>query len=167
MDDVVKKTTLRMIPYGIYILTAKSDNGEIAASTVNWVTQTSFDPPLLVVGVKVGSNSLASIKSGQKFALNMLDKTQAGLAFTFFKPAVLEGGKLNGEAYHNGENGLPIIDSAPAAVECKVIDIIEQGDHHIVVGEVISAEASRVIDGRPDEAILEMKNLGENVFYGG
>jgi flavin reductase (DIM6/NTAB) family NADH-FMN oxidoreductase RutF len=36
-----KKTVLRMIPYGIYILTADDAKGNIAAAAVNWVTQTS------------------------------------------------------------------------------------------------------------------------------
>ena len=33
-----KKTVLRMIPYGIYVLTADDAKGNLAASTVNWVT---------------------------------------------------------------------------------------------------------------------------------
>ncbi len=35
MDADAKKTALRMIPYGLYVLTAEKD-GEIAAATVNW-----------------------------------------------------------------------------------------------------------------------------------
>ena len=59
------------------------------------------------------------------------------------------------------------IDAAPAAVECRVTGIVEQGDHHIVVGEVVEAHLPKPISGRPDVAILEMKDLGDNVFYGG
>ena len=42
MDATVKKTTLRMIPYGLYVLTAESADGRVAAATINFVTQTSF-----------------------------------------------------------------------------------------------------------------------------
>ena len=45
--------------------------------------------------------------------------------------------------------------------------IVEQGDHHIVVGEVVEAHLNTPPAGRPDAAILEMKDLGDNVFYGG
>jgi len=55
MDAGMKKTALRMIPYGLYVLTAENKNGEITAAAVNWVTQASFEPPLLVVGVKADS----------------------------------------------------------------------------------------------------------------
>ncbi len=62
MDPNVKKTALRMIPYGIYVLTAEKADGTVAAATVNWVTQTSFNPPLIVVGLKVDSGAYALIK---------------------------------------------------------------------------------------------------------
>jgi flavin reductase (DIM6/NTAB) family NADH-FMN oxidoreductase RutF len=97
----------------------------------------------------------------------MLGKEHKRLAFTFFKPAQLADGKLSGQAIHRGVNGAPILDAALAAVECKVTGIVEQGDHHIVVGEVTEAHVPQPIAGRPDAAILEMKDLGDNVFYGG
>ena len=52
-------------------------------------------------------------------------------------------------------------------MECTVTTIVEQGDHHIVVAEVTEAHLAKPPAGRPDAAILEMKDLGDNVFYGG
>lgn len=167
MNLDAKKTTLRMIPYGIYVLTAKAGEGTVAASTVNWVTQSAFSPPLVVVGVKADSGTYALLKSTGIFTLNMLGKDAKGLAFTFFKPAVFDGSKLSGQSFHNGHNGLPILDAAIGALECKVAAIIEQGDHHTVVGEVTEAHLPNPVAGRPDAAILKMKDLGDTVFYGG
>lgn len=167
MEEATRKTALRAIPYGIYVLTAKAADGTLAAATVNWVTQTAFSPPLVAVGVKTDSGSYAAIKETGQFALNMLGKGQQGAAFAFFKPAKVEDGKLSGEAFHPGDNGAPIIDSAMAAVECKVVQIVEVGDHHTVIGEVTQAHVHQQPEGRPDAAILEMKDLGDNVFYGG
>src|SRR5665213_3385690 len=167
MNADAKKTALRMIPYGIYVLTADDGKGGLAAATVNWVTQTAFAPPLVVVGVKTDSGAYGIVKSTQNFTLNMLGKAHKGLAFTFFKPAAVDGDKISGQSFHKGSNGAPILDAALAAVECKVTSIVEQGDHHIVVAEVTEAHLPNPIEGRPDVAILEMKDLGENVFYGG
>ena len=64
-------------------------------------------------------------------------------------------------------NGAPILTEAPGALECKVTSIVEQGDHHVVVAEVTEAHLMKPMAGRPDAAILEMKDLGDNVFYGG
>lgn len=167
MNADAKKVALRMIPYGIYVLTADDGKGGVAAATVNWVTQTAFAPPLVVVGVKADSGACALVKATKTFALNMLGKDQKGLAFTFFKPAQVADGKVSGQDYRRGVSGAPLLASAPAAIECKVTAIVEQGDHHIVVGEVIEAHLAKPLSGRPDAAILEMKDLGDNVFYGG
>jgi len=167
MNADAKKAVLRMIPYGIYVLTADDGKGNIAAATVNWVTQSAFAPPLVVVGVKTDSGAYATVKAAQTFALNMLGKEHKGLAFTFFKPVNVSDGKLSGQSYRKGTTGAPLLTDAPGAVECRVVSIVEHGDHHIVVGEVVEAHLNRPPAGRPDAAILEMKDLGDNVFYGG
>jgi flavin reductase (DIM6/NTAB) family NADH-FMN oxidoreductase RutF len=149
------------------VLTADDGSGDVAAATVNWVTQTAFNPPLVVVGVKTDGAACSIVKNTKSFVLNMLGKEHKGMAFTLFKPAQLADGKLSGQAIHKAGNGAPILDAALAAVECKVTSIVEQGDHHVVIGEVTEAHVPNSIAGRPDAAILEMKDLGENVFYGG
>lgn len=168
MDNDVKKTALRMIPYGLYVLTAQSQDGaRVAAATVNWVTQTSFNPPLLVVGVKADSAAYQVVKEAKSFALNMLGTGQGKLAFGFFKPAEKSGNTISGEPFRTGKTGAPILENTPATVECNVVEIVARGDHHIVVGEVVDAHVARPLQGRPDEAVLHMKELGPNVFYGG
>src|SRR4029079_9484071 len=99
MDDAAKKTALRMIPYGIYVLTAKNGAGDIAAATVNWVTQTAFAPPLVVVGVKSDSGAYSILRAAGHFALNMRGKAQQKTAFAFFKPAQVEGSSISGEPF--------------------------------------------------------------------
>lgn len=167
MNADAKKIALRMIPYGIYVLTADDGKGNVAAATVNWVTQTSFAPPLVAVAVKADSGAYATVKAAGAFALNMLGKDHKGLAFTFFKPAQVADGTLSGQPYKKGASGAPLLANAPAAVECKVKQIVAEGDHHIVVAEVTEAHVNTPPAGRPDAAILEMKDLGDTVFYGG
>jgi flavin reductase (DIM6/NTAB) family NADH-FMN oxidoreductase RutF len=167
MNADAKKTALRMIPYGIYVLTADDGKGNVTAATVNWVTQTSFAPPLVAVAVKADSGTYQVVKAAGVFALNMLGKDHKGLAFTFFKPVAVADGMLSGQPYTKGASGAPLLTAAPAAVECTVKEIVAQGDHHVVIAEVIEAHLTTPPTGRPDAAILEMKDLGENVFYGG
>jgi flavin reductase (DIM6/NTAB) family NADH-FMN oxidoreductase RutF len=167
MDPNAKKTALRMIPYGLFVLTAKSKDGRIAAATVNWVTQASFAPPLVAVGVKTDSGAHAIIKESGAFALNVLGKGQQAAAFAFFKPANHEGDRINGEPFRSGATGAPILTALPAFVECKLVDTLEEGDHSIFVGEVVEAGVSAEIGGRPDDATLWLKDLGEKIFYGG
>ena len=167
MDPNVKKTTLRMIPYGLYVLTAAHKDGRISAGTVNFVTQASFEPPLVVVGVKTDSAGHALIKETKAFALNVLGKGQQALAFTFFKPAERQGATISGEAFKAGTTGAPILASTPAYVECRLVETVEKGDHSVFVGEVVEAGVATEPSGRADDATLWLKELGDKVFYGG
>ena len=114
------------------------------------------------------SGAHAVIKQERTFALNVLGKGQGDVAYKFFKPATREGDKISGEPVRKGAaTGQPILVNAPASIECKVADIVERGDHHIVIGEVVEANVAKPPEGRADDAILWMKDLGEKVFYGG
>jgi flavin reductase (DIM6/NTAB) family NADH-FMN oxidoreductase RutF len=167
MDANHKKTALRMIPYGLYVLTAQGKDGSRTAATVNWVTQASFEPPLVVVGVKADSNAKTVIGSSGNFALNFLGKGQQGIAYGFFKSVESDDRQIGGQPYRPGSTGSPILEATAAFVECRVVETIERGDHAIVVGEVVDAGVSTEPEGRPDDAVLWMKELGERVFYGG
>jgi flavin reductase (DIM6/NTAB) family NADH-FMN oxidoreductase RutF len=167
MDQNMKKTVLRMIPYGLYVLTAKGKDDAVAAATVNWVTQASFAPPLVVVGVKTDSHSHPLIKESKAFALNVLGKDQGPMAFTFFKPAVRDGQTISGEPFRWGVTGAPVLERTPAAIECRLVDSVERGDHSIFVGEVVEVSLAKQPEGRADDATLWLKDLGPNIFYGG
>ena len=167
MDANAKKTALRMIPYGLYVLTAQDGDGAVAAATVNWVTQASFQPPLVAVGVKADSGAHAVIKAAGSFALNILGKGQQAAAFAFFKPATFADGKISGEAFRAGETGSPILATTPAFVDCKLVHTYESGDHSVFVGEVVDAGVAKEPEGRADDATLWLKDLGEKTFYGG
>jgi flavin reductase (DIM6/NTAB) family NADH-FMN oxidoreductase RutF len=167
VDQEAKKTALRMIPYGLYVLTTGSESGPAAASTVNWVTQASFEPPLVVVGVRADSTGHQIIKETQAFVLNVLGKGQQDIAVKFFKPAVLEGGTIGGEPFRTGETGAPILENTPAYAECRLVGSVEKGDHSVFVAEVVGAGVSNPPEGRADDATLWLKDLGEKTFYGG
>ena len=167
MDAQIKKTTLRMIPYGLYVLTSESPSGRVAAATVNWVTQASFEPPLIAVGVKKDSSAHEIIKESRAFALNVLGKGQQALAFKFFKALTREGDTIGGEKFARGASGAPVLASTIAAIECKLVETIERGDHSIFLGEVIEARINTAPTGRADDATLVLRDLGENTFYGG
>jgi len=167
MDAATKKTALRMIPYGLYVLTSEGADGRFAAATVNWVTQASFEPPLVVVGVKTDSNAFPVIKDSGAFALNVLGKGQQALAFAFFKSVAPEGDTIAGQRFRRGITGAPLLESTPAFVECRLLDTIERGDHAVMVGEVVDAGVRTPPEGRPDDAVLWLKDLGEKTFYGG
>lgn len=156
--EAAKKSTLLMIPYGLYVLTVK-DGDDIAAGTINWVTQTSFKPPLIAMGVKTDSSVYSLLKSKGEFALSFLESGQKDTAFAFFKPTVVEGTKISGHEYETADTGAPILVSAPNWVEGRVVGEVAVGDHACVVAEVTNAGARR------EAKLLTLEEVG--VKYGG
>src|ERR1700690_4662632 len=95
MDPNTRKKVLRLIPYGLYVATSRA--GEMfGAGTINWVTQSSFAPPLVVAAIKVDSSLNEVISASRVFALHVLGKNQKDIATAFFKGAQPEADKLNG-----------------------------------------------------------------------
>ena len=158
MDDQAKKTALRMIPYGLQVL-GVSDGSQMDVASINWTTQVSFQPPLVVVGVKKDSKPFGILKTGRKFALSFLESGQRDLAFAFFKSVQPVDGKFGDYAYETAETGCPIISDAAAWVEAEVVSIDETGDHAAVIGKVVNAGVKR--QSKP----LTLAELGVN--YGG
>jgi len=166
MNEDARKTALRMIPYGLFVLTAKDSQGRFAAASMNWVTQASFDPPQVVVCIKKSSTTHQVVEQAGKFALNVLGKSQADLAFQFFKHVEEQDGKLGGVPYHlQGE--VPVLSSVPAYLICQVSSVTGEGDHSVLLGTVIDAGLQASVEGRPDEATLWLRDLEGNLFYGG
>ncbi len=161
MDEDAKKTALRMIPYGMYVLTSKSQDGqEVSAATVNWLTQTSFAPPLVAVGVKGDSTAHAHITDTGVFAVNVIGKDQLDTAFTFFKSLDREGDSIGGQAFVAGpETGCALLTNSPAWWECKVVSQLDQGDHTLFLGEVLEAGT------RAEDQTILMRD--HNLNYGG
>ncbi len=157
MDEQSRKTALRMLSYGVYILTSKFEDNYCAA-TVTWVSQASFDPPLISVCLKRDSASYAVVKERGEFLLHLLGQDQKDLAVSFFKPSILDNGLINGQKYQLKDD-FPLLMAVPSYIKCRVLDILEKGDHPLFLAEVIDA----VINEEPNP--LELRKTGWS--YGG
>jgi flavin reductase (DIM6/NTAB) family NADH-FMN oxidoreductase RutF len=159
MDLQAKKIALRKIPHGVYVVGVKQDS-QLNAFTATWLTQVSFTPPLVAVGIKKDSHSLAMIKHDRVFSVHLLGKDQKAIAEHFVKPAAVVGEKLKDVRYHLGKTGAPVLEEAIAYVECELREIAnEQGDHAVVIGEVVEAGV------RHDVPALTLMDTGWH--YGG
>ncbi len=159
MDPQAKKTALRKIPHGVFVVGVKQDS-QRNAFTATWLTQVSFTPPLVAVGIRKDSRSLEMIRQDRVFSVNVLGKDQKPIAEHFVKPAGAVGEKLKEVSYSSGKTGAPILDQAIAYFECELREIAnEHGDHAVVIGEVVEAGV------RKDEPALTLMDTGWH--YGG
>ena len=159
MDAQAKKTILRKMPHGVYIVGVRN-GAEVNAFTGTWLTQVSFTPPLVALGVKKDSHSFEMIKQARVFSINFLKKDQKAVAEHFVKPATVVGEKLKEVRYRIGTTGSPILEESLGFIECEVREIAnEKGDHAVIIGEVVEAGV------HTDEPALTLMDTGWH--YGG
>ncbi len=142
LDANAKKVLLRKIPHGVFIC-GVAEGDDVNGFTASWVTQGSFEPPLVVMAVRADSTSNGMIQRTGRFALNVLAADQKDLAAVFFKPQKAVGGRFDAAPYHLGELGLPLLDDALGGVECELVGQVAHGDHTVFVGEVKNAVLHR------------------------
>ncbi|HEX7253619.1 MAG TPA: flavin reductase family protein [Thermoanaerobaculia bacterium] len=139
MDEEIKRRVLRKLPYGMYIMTAAA-GGQVAASTLTWLSQCSFRPPLVMVGIQKASQMHAIVEAAGSLAVNILGDGQEKIAETFFRPVPVEGNRLGAFAFEAGPvTGAPLLLDLPAWFEARVTDSVARGDHTVFVAQVVNA----------------------------
>ena len=155
MDPAIKKQALRLFTYGLYAVSC-TDEGTVNCFTANWLTQVSFEPPLIALSVENNSKSLPMIQHSQKCTINVFNSGEEGrkLAGALGKSALRDPQKLQGIAYTLGANGCPILRDALGWVACEVRNSIPAGDSTLLLAEVV--DAGMLNEGQP----LTMAEVG-------
>src|SRR5260370_8678566 len=131
LDQVLKKQVVRTFTYGLYAVSCANE-GEMNMFTANWLTQVSFDPPLLAVSVENASKSLPMILNSRKFTVNVLRSGERELAGKLGKSAIKHPDKLTDVVFDSDANGCPILHNALAWVALYVRHPAEPGDSTII-----------------------------------
>ena len=140
MTDYPISKVLRMMPYGFYAISSRAGE-EVNIMVANWLTQASFEPQLVVLGLQKTSHTHGLIEQGQVFAVNLFRKEDQEAIKPFTKSRAKNRDKVQDAKFSPGpETGSPILDAAAAYFECKVVAKFETGgDHDIILGEVVGA----------------------------
>ena len=158
MDEKAKQQALRLVPYGLYVLIARDEEG-LNAATVSWLSQASFEPPRLIIGLRNETGIWHRVQAAGAFAVNVLGTGQKALAQAFFRHVEPEGDTLAGFKFHTGTTGAPILDDVPAYLECRVVQKLDAGDHTFFLSDIVEAGVQH------DLAALDLAETGWH--YGG
>jgi flavin reductase (DIM6/NTAB) family NADH-FMN oxidoreductase RutF len=120
------------------VATALDSTGAAHGLTVSSVASVSLDPPLLLFSIAHSSSSADLFKSVKSFGLNILRDDQREISDRFARKGHDRFGGLEWSA---GQTGVPLISGALAHIECSLFRRISAGDHDILIGEVVAADA--------------------------
>jgi len=140
VDSTAKSDLLHKLPYGLYVLTS-AEGDQRGGMLVTWVTQASFEPPLLAVAVQGSAHTTGIMKTSGTFALNFMADEQRKEAGAFGKKFAKVGDKFADFPIHTGAaTGSPILDDALGHLECRIVGWLPGGDHELALAEIVDAQ---------------------------
>ena len=142
-DKVGRDRALDQLPYGLYVVGSIGEQG-VSTILVNWVTQVSFNPPLVAVAIESDSKMKKSISGSGYFSLNVLPSGAADTARAFARDPRTTTGTGGGNLFTLSSHGVPFLNDALSCLECRVVDSLGTGDHVTFIGEVTQAMTHRV-----------------------
>ncbi len=162
--DKLRRRVMWTMPYGLYVMGSTDGDQRRNLMTVNWVTQVSFDPKLVGVGVERTAFTHELVEAGGCFSICLIAREDRAIVRKFTKPVEADPvtGTLAGFDVVAAVTGAPILAGAAAYLDCRVTQAVPTGGHTFFIGEVVDAAFGA---GGEQVEVLRMEDTRMN--YGG
>ncbi|WP_206742038.1 flavin reductase family protein [Erythrobacter longus] len=139
-------------PTGVCVVALETEDGEIAAMTINSFVSVSLEPLLVCWSLHNDSGRFDLFAKAKRFSISILSSTQGEQAVAYASRADYNPRESD---FDKSASGLPVVQGALATFECSAHTNHPAGDHTMILGKVTG------ISGGADDAA---KALG---FYRG
>lgn len=120
---------------GVTVVSAATPDGTPVGLTVSSFNSVSLNPPLVLWSLSLASSSLALFRQCERYVVNVLSAEQIALARRFATGKSHE--RFAGLAACHAPRGTPMLADCAAWFECGNRSQYAEGDHLIMVGEVL------------------------------
>lgn len=140
VDDAQFKLAMSHFASGVTVVTTEHE-GAPYGMTVASFASLSLNPPLVLICIEKAVKTHDALAGAGKFGVSILAHSQSELSNRFASKKIDD--KFAGVAVTRGEAlGVPLLDGAICAIECRTQSQLPGGDHTIFVGEVMSVRTS-------------------------
>lgn len=141
---LIDGTSLRLamgnLPTGVSVVTT-TQNGHHRAMTANSFTSVSLDPALVLICVDRRGGFAEGVHQAGVWGVSLLPDHAVEIARRMAQPGRPLAGQLSDTAHHVGPAvGVALLDVAVMTFECRTRSVHTEGDHDIVVGEVLAVD---------------------------
>jgi flavin reductase (DIM6/NTAB) family NADH-FMN oxidoreductase RutF len=133
------------LEYPMFIVTARAGDERLGC-LIGFATQASIDPPRFVVGLSRQNRTHRLGRDSAALAVHGVPADAGELAELFGGETGDEVDKFARCAWHDGPEGLPILDDCERWFVGRVIDRLDGGDHELFLLEPVAASAGREED---------------------
>ena len=154
MADEFERLVARL-DYPMFVLTARSSSGERSGCLIGFASQCSIDPPRFAVWVSEKNHTFGVAKASSHLGVHALSSSQAELASLFGGTTGDEIDKFARCTWHDGPEGVPVLDDVAGWFVGRVVERLDTGDHLGFLLEPVAAEVSEV----PNLTFQDVKDL--------
>ena len=131
------RSALGLFATGVTIITTRALDGSMIGLTANSFNSVSLTPPLVLWSIGQKAGSLQAFLQAKQYAIHVLAVEQQALAERFAGKGL---DRFAGVAMREGAGGVPIVEGCAAVFECAAKSQYPEGDHVILVGEVLACQ---------------------------
>jgi flavin reductase (DIM6/NTAB) family NADH-FMN oxidoreductase RutF len=123
---------------GVTIVTTHFDGRDIGMTATGFLS-VSLRPPLVLVSVGHGGRLDEALHTTPLWAVSVLGEAQRHVASRFAVSGRPDAGLLLADLAHSRGpiTGAALLDGALATLECRTEDLVEAGDHTLVIARVL------------------------------
>ena len=133
VDAKSLRTAFGSFMTGVTVVTTIEPGGEPRGFTANSFTSVSLDPPLLLICIAKTASSCPVFSRAPGFVVNILAEDQKDVSGIF---ASKRPDKFAAVDWKRSDSGLPIIAGSLSWFDCARREVIDAGDHVILLGAI-------------------------------
>jgi flavin reductase (DIM6/NTAB) family NADH-FMN oxidoreductase RutF len=131
------KLAMSQFATGITVMSALDANGRPVGMTANSFNSVSLNPALVLWSLAKKSSHFNAFEQSTHYGVSVLSAQQEAISQRF---STFKGDRFEGVEISQGSTGVPFIANSLAQFECKTRSVYDEGDHVILVGEVIHCQ---------------------------
>ena len=137
IDPADYRSVLGQFPTGVTVVTSLVGDSPKGVAIGSFAS-VSLDPPLVGFFLGTESSSVAAIQEAEAFCVNVLALDQKELCGVM---ASRSEEKFDGVDWTPASGtGAPVLPATNAVIDCRLDQVIELGDHYLIVGRVVHLE---------------------------
>jgi len=134
-DPTDLRRALGTFATGVTVVTTMDADGSPRGFTANSFTSVSLEPPLILVCLAKTAASCSAFLAADSYAVNVLSEDQKAVSTTFSSPVA---DRFDRVGWSGHSTGCPIFDGVVAWFDCRMHEIVDAGDHYILIGRIVA-----------------------------
>jgi flavin reductase (DIM6/NTAB) family NADH-FMN oxidoreductase RutF len=129
VDDTAFHSLIGRLDHAMFIVTTVARGGEGSGCLIGFATQTSIGPPRFLACISDKNHTYRVARGASHLAVHLVPADRMDLAEVFGGETGDQEDKFAEVEWHEGPEGLPLLDACPTWFAGRILERLRLGDH--------------------------------------